>query len=168
MINAREETVASKPSFRDAFKKRRCLILADGFNEWKGDKGQKQPVFITLPDERPFAFAGLWETWRDKNHEDEPYQSCTIISRDASSCLKDIHTRMPAILHPESYDAWLDHENHDSKTLENILIEKTIADFRFRPVSKQVNSVKINEPSNIAPVTKKSVLFLPGLFQSLQ
>ena len=65
MINARVETVASKPSFRDGFKKRRCLVLADGFYEWKGEKGQKLPFFITLPDEKPFAFAGLWETWRD-------------------------------------------------------------------------------------------------------
>ncbi len=83
MINARVETVASKCSFRDAFKKRRCLIPADGFYEWKGPKGNKQPFFITLPDEKPFAFAGLWEMWRDKNNEDEPYRSFTIITRDA-------------------------------------------------------------------------------------
>ena len=66
MINARQETVSSKPAFREAFKKRRCLIPADGFFEWYGEKGQKQPVFITLPDKKPFAFAGLWETWQDK------------------------------------------------------------------------------------------------------
>jgi putative SOS response-associated peptidase YedK len=70
MINARSETIATKPSFQDAFKKRRCLILADGFYEWTGQKGNKQPVFITLPDEKPFAFAGLWETWHDKDHQD--------------------------------------------------------------------------------------------------
>ena len=100
MINARVETVASKPSFRDAFRKRRCLIPADGFYEWKGPKGDKQPFFIALPDEKPFAFAGLWETWRDKDNEDEPYRSCTIITKDASEGLKNIHDRMPAALAP--------------------------------------------------------------------
>jgi putative SOS response-associated peptidase YedK len=111
MINARMETVSSKPSFRDAFKKRRCLILADGFYEWKGEKEQKQPFFITLPDEKPFTFAGLWEIWRDKENEDNIYISCTIITREASESLKDIHDRMPAILPPDTYEAWLNQEN---------------------------------------------------------
>jgi putative SOS response-associated peptidase YedK len=154
MINARSETIATKPSFRDAFKKRRCLILADGFYEWEGQKGNKQPVFITLPNEKPFAFAGLWETWRDKNNQDETYRSCTIITRDASESLKDIHNRMPAILHPDTYDTWLDYDNHDTKRLQEILTERSITDFKFRPVSKQVNSVQVNEPSNILPVSK--------------
>jgi putative SOS response-associated peptidase YedK len=154
MINARMETVASKPSFRDAFKKRRCLILADGFYEWKGEKGQKQPFFITLPDEKPFAFAGLWEIWHDKNHQDETYRSCTIITRKASESLKDIHDRMPAILPPDTYATWLDSDDHDTNALQKILTEKMITDFKFIPVSKQVNSVKINDPSNIAPVSK--------------
>jgi putative SOS response-associated peptidase YedK len=154
MINARSETIATKPSFRDAFKKRRCLIPADGFYEWTGAKGQKQPFFITLPDERPFAFAGLWETWRDKENEDKTYRSCTIITREVSECLKDIHDRMPAILHPDKYEAWLDHDNHDTKRMQEILAEKTITDLRFRPVSKQVSSVKINDLSNIAPISK--------------
>jgi putative SOS response-associated peptidase YedK len=79
MINARAETVAEKPSFKNAFKKRRCLIIADGFYEWKGPKGHKQPMLITLPDKRPFAFAGLWETW-GKNDPQTPYRSCTIIT----------------------------------------------------------------------------------------
>jgi putative SOS response-associated peptidase YedK len=154
MINARIETVSSKPSFREAFKKRRCLIPADGFYEWSGHKGNKQPFFITLPDEKPFAFAGLWETWWDKNNQDESYRSCTIITREASPCLKDIHHRMPAILSPDTYNAWLNHENYDSKALQEILTEKTITEFKVRPVSKQVNSARVNEPSNIAPVSK--------------
>ena len=74
MINARSESVAEKPSFRNAFKKRRCLILADGFYEWTGEKGHKQPVFITLPDKNPFAFAGLWESWNNKGAEKDPYK----------------------------------------------------------------------------------------------
>ncbi len=154
MINARVETVSSKPSFRDAFKKRRCLIPADGFYEWKGPKGDKQPFFITLPDKKPFAFAGLWETWWNKDNEGEPYRSCTIITRDASEGLKDIHGRMPAVLPQYTYEAWLDHENHDIKMLQEILAERTVTEFKTSQVSKQVNSVKINDPSNIAPVSK--------------
>jgi len=149
MINARMETLASKPSFRDAFKKRRCLIPADGFYEWTGEKGRKQPFFITLGDEKPFAFAGLWETRQDKNNQNETYRSCTIITRDSSSCLRDIHNRMPAILPPDTYEAWLDADNHDTKGLMEILAEKTITEFKFRPVSRQINSVKINDLSYI-------------------
>jgi putative SOS response-associated peptidase YedK len=95
MINARSETVASKPSFREAFKKRRCLILSDGFYEWKGRKGQKQPVFITTPDASPFAFAGLWEIWHDKQNQDTTYRSCTIITREAVGAVRELHHRMP-------------------------------------------------------------------------
>jgi putative SOS response-associated peptidase YedK len=151
MINARSETIATKPSFRDAFKKRRCLIPANGFYEWSGPRGNKQPVFITLPDEKPFAFAGLWETWHDKD-QDAPYRSCTIITREAGPCLKGLHDRMPAILHPDIYDAWLDQRNQDGRGLQEILAERTITEFKFRPVSRQVNSVKINDPSNIAGI----------------
>jgi putative SOS response-associated peptidase YedK len=147
-------TISSKPSFREAFKKRRCLIPADGFYEWKGEKGNKQPFFITLPDERPFAFAGLWETWWDKENEDEPYKSCTIITRDASSCLKDIHNRMPAVLPPDTYEAWLGSDNQDTNALQEILTERTVTEFKVRRVSKQVTSARVNEPSNIASISK--------------
>jgi putative SOS response-associated peptidase YedK len=88
MINARVETVASKPSFRNAFKKRRCLIPAGGFYEWKGEKGQKQPYYITIPSGEPFAFAGLWESWTDKEGDDDSvYKSCTIITTSAVRAL---------------------------------------------------------------------------------
>lgn len=99
----RQETAASKPSFRDAFKKRRCLIPADGFYEWYAAKSQKQPVFITLPGGKPFAFAGLWETWQDKTDSGTAYRSCTIITRGAAGELKKIHHRMPVVLKPEAY-----------------------------------------------------------------
>lgn len=97
MINARSETAANKPSFRTAFKKRRCMILADGFYEWKGKKGHKQPMFLTLPNGNPFAFAGLWETWDNKGKE-PAYRSCTILTREASESVRPIHHRMPVIL----------------------------------------------------------------------
>ncbi len=91
------------------------------------------------------------------DQQDEPYRSCTIITREAGPCLKDIHDRMPSILHRDTYDAWLDQGNQDTKGLQEILAERTITEFKFRPVSRQVNSVKINDPSNIAgiPISMK-------------
>ena len=110
MINARVETAATKPSFHNAFKKRRCLILADGFYEWKGSKGSKVPMFITLPDHSPFAFAGLWETWG----QEEPFTGPAryLPGMPVSlSCRSTIG--MPVILKAEAYEPWLDPGNHD-------------------------------------------------------
>lgn len=152
MINARSETVATKPSFREAFKKRRCLILADGFYEWKGKKGEKQPMFITTPDASPFAFAGLWETWYDRRDPDTAYRSCTILTRDAAGAVRELHHRMPVILHPEAYGPWLDPGSHDAKALSTILQTRALTDLVFHPVARQVNSVRNNDPSNIKPV----------------
>jgi putative SOS response-associated peptidase YedK len=152
MINARAETVSSKPSFRNAFRKGRCLIIADGFYEWKGTKGQKQPMFITLPDGNPFAFAGLWETWNKKDDPENIYKSCTIITTVASDSVREIHHRMPAILKPEMYEPWLDPLNQDVNELANILQTGIETELVSRAVSKSVNLVKNNEPSNILPL----------------
>ena len=152
MINARVETVATKPSFKGAFKKRRCLILADGFYEWKGKKGDKQPMFITLPDKSPFAFAGLWENWHDKQNSNEVYRSCTIITREAVGAIKALHHRMPVILHPEVYNPWLNPHNQDQNALGELLQTKALTELVFHPVAKQVNSIRNNAPSNIKPV----------------
>ena len=149
MINARAETVATKPSFRTAFKKRRCLILADGFYEWKNVKGKKQPFFLTLPDGKPFAFAGLWEAWNDKGKAEQTYQSCTIITKVASESVLPVHHRMPAILNPDKYSSWLDPNNQDVEALEEILQNWTETVLINRPVSKRVNNARINEASNI-------------------
>lgn len=151
LINARAETVAAKPSFRDAFKKRRCLILADGFYEWQGKKGQKQPMFLTLQDGKPFAFAGLWETWNKKDEVDSIYKSCTIITTEASGSVRKIHHRMPVILKPKVYETWLDPENQNTTALENILRNEIFNELVSYPVSQQVNSVRNNDPSNIKP-----------------
>jgi putative SOS response-associated peptidase YedK len=151
MINARSESVAEKPSFRNAFKKRRCLILADGFYEWKGEKGAKQPVFITLPNKKPFAFAGLWETWNNKGAEKVPYKSCTIITTQASQSIRSIHHRMPVILKAEAYDNWLEPKNQNTSKLQDILKKEIHTEFINYPVSKQVNSVHNNDPSCLNP-----------------
>ncbi len=151
MINARAETVATKPSFRNAFGKRRCLILADGFYEWTGKKGNKQPVLITLPSGEPFAFAGLWEIWNDKSKPDSTYQSCTIITTAASEAIKPVHNRMPMVLRPEVYADWLAPHQLTAKRFNAMISEQIVIDFALTPVSKQVNSVRNNDPSNIEP-----------------
>jgi len=151
MINARAETVASKPSFRNAFKKRRCLIPAGGFYEWKGEKGHKQPYYITIPSGEPFAFAGLWESWTDKDDE-SVYKSCTIITTAASKSVVELHNRMPVILDPKVYDQWLDVEIQNSKVLESILKDGIVHDMKYHPVSSFVNSVKNNDPNCIKPI----------------
>ncbi|RZB35960.1 MAG: hypothetical protein SRB2_02625 [Desulfobacteraceae bacterium Eth-SRB2] len=152
MINARAETVSQKPGFRNAFRKRRCVIPADGFYEWKGEKGDKHPFYITVPSGKPFAFAGLWETWTDKeNDEESVYKSCTIITTAASEPLSSIHHRMPAILDPEFYEKWLNEKMQNPKNLEIILRDGLIHDMIYYPVSKLVNSVKNNDPNCIKP-----------------
>jgi putative SOS response-associated peptidase YedK len=159
LINARAETVAQKPSFRAAFKKRRCLILSDGFYEWKGEKGNKQPYFLYLPDKKPFAFAGLWEAWKPKDAGDDQsiYYSCTIITRDASTSIKDIHHRMPVILQPPAYDRWLDPANQQSDDLQHILDSQHIRKIYHFPVSKMVNRVQNNSPELIRPLSGKEI-----------
>jgi putative SOS response-associated peptidase YedK len=152
MINARAETVHSKPSFRHAFKQRRCLILSDGFYEWAGDAGKKQPYFLTITGERPFAFAGLWEIWNDRGKRSPDYRSCCIITTTASDAMRHIHHRMPVILKPEVYRQWLDPEFQDPEELQKILKHMTITELASRPVSRQVNAVYNNDPSNIKPL----------------
>ena len=151
MINARAETVAEKPSFKNAFKKRRCLIIADGFYEWKGPKGHKHPMLITLPDKKPFAFAGLWETWGKKDLQTH-YRSCTIITTEASHSIRDIHHRMPVILRPRAYSHWLNPANQNKAHLTKILEEECLTELTSQPVSKQVNSTRNNDASIMEPI----------------
>jgi len=151
MINARSETVESKPSFRNAFRKRRCLIPADGFYEWKGGKGAKQPMLLSLPDRSPFAFAGLWETWDDRGKREAPYQSCTILTRESSESVMPIHNRMPVILRPEAFGPWLDPDFQDVDLLQEIIENQVYTELVSYPVSRAVNSVKNNRPENIEP-----------------
>lgn len=153
LINARVETLATKPSFRAAFKRRRCLILADGFYEWKGEKGHKQPWFIALPSDQPLAFAGLWEIWKDRQAppDQSDYRSCTIITTEASESLRDIHHRMPVILKPEAYEKWLDPQKQDVHQIESILQTNIVREFKRYPVSKRINRIQNNSADNIEP-----------------
>jgi len=151
MINARWETSANKPSFRAAFRKRRCLVIADGFYEWQKQKNHKQPMFLTLPGGGPFAFAGLWESWDDKGKAESPYRSCTILTRDASESVIQIHDRMPVVLKPEAYGPWLDLDQNIEK-IQKILTDQIHTEFVSIPVSKRVNSVENNGAENIRMV----------------
>ena len=120
MINARAETVRSKPSFRSAFRSRRCLILADGFYEWKTlAEGGKQPYHIQMRDGSPFAFAGLWEQW--VGNSGETIESCSIITTTPNELLSEIHDRMPVILKPEDFGQWIEPEVSDPQLIENLL-----------------------------------------------
>ena len=137
-INAKAETVAEKPAFRAAFKKRRCLVLADGFYEWQMQGTRKQPMWISLKTKTPFAFAGLWEHWEPP--EGEPLETCTIITTEANTFMQPIHARMPVILPPSSYDHWLDPGFSDVSVLNTFLRPCPSEDLIAYPVSTLVNS----------------------------
>lgn len=154
MINARVETITSKPAFKAAIKHRRCLIPADGFYEWKGRAGDKQPFYFCRPSEEPLAFAGLWEVWTDKDAPPEarPYKSCAIITTDASDSVRDVHDRMPLILKPEAYDEWLDPENKEPRKIEEILKRGCMQDLKRYPISRRVNNIGNNSKECIEPL----------------
>jgi putative SOS response-associated peptidase YedK len=139
-INARAETVAHKPVFREAFRRRRCLIPADGFYEWQAKPGAmaKQPWFIVLRSRLPMALAGLWERWRSPAGEN--LESCAIIVTEANELMRPIHDRMPVILASSDWNAWLETSAHDARILQNLL--KPYPDERMAvwPVGRQVNS----------------------------
>jgi putative SOS response-associated peptidase YedK len=145
MINARSETAPEKPSFRSAFKRRRCLIPADGFYEWKREEGGKQPFHIRMKDGRPFAFAGLWEEWHDE------LRTCAILTTEANALVGEVHARMPVILPPGDYDAWLDPEA-EKEELVALLRSYEGDDLEAFPVSRFVNSPRNNDERCIEPV----------------
>lgn len=149
MINARAETLAQKPSFRSAFKKRRCLIVADGFYEWKHVGKAKQPFYVQLIKEAVFAFAGLWESWI--NPYGNMVESCTIITTTPNILIREIHDRMPVILRPEQYDTWLQ-DSTPEHSLQQILMPYPAEEMEAYRVSAEVNSPKNDAPICILPV----------------
>ena len=150
MINARSETLAEKPSFRTAFKRRRCLIPADGFYEWKREGKAKKPMLITVNPGDLFAFAGLWETW--KQPDDSWLLTCAIITTSANEFMKSIHDRMPVILPRESEASWLDPEEQDTAMLSELLLPYDSDRMEAYEVSTLVNSPRNNFPEVIEPV----------------
>jgi putative SOS response-associated peptidase YedK len=152
MINARAETLAEKPSFRNAFRRRRCLILADGFFEWKQNPGSKnkQPVYIRMKNGLPFAFAGLWEIWSSPDGAE--IRSCTIITTEPNSLLLPIHNRMPVILKPDSYHRWLLPGDTQPTQLNELLIPYPPEEMATYAVSRLVNSPQYDSPEIIKPI----------------
>lgn len=138
MINARAETIAEKPSFKNLLRSRRCLIVADGFYEWKAEGKEKTPMYITLQDDRPFAFAGLWDLW--KSPDGRQVESCTIITTEPNELMVSIHNRMPVILRPGAYEDWLNPQLRDTDTLTHWLRPYPAELMKARPVSKLVNN----------------------------
>jgi len=152
MINARSETLSEKPSFRNAYKRRRCLILADGFYEWQKVPEQKvkTPIYIRLKDGAPFAFAGLWENWYSP--DGSQILSTTIITTEPNDLLKPIHNRMPVILPPETYDSWLTSGDINYTDLNPLLQPFDSENMDAYPVSMFVNSPKNDSPDCIYPI----------------
>ncbi|MBF2066291.1 MAG: SOS response-associated peptidase [Calothrix sp. C42_A2020_038] len=150
LINARSETVAEKPSFRSAFKKRRCLIVASGFYEWQHREGKKQPFYFQLEDKQPFGFAGLWEHWLSPDGEE--IDTCTILTTSANELMAPVHDRMPVILKPEDYDLWLDPQVQDPKMLQPLLQPFPTEAMTSHPVSTIVNSPRNDTPECVVPV----------------
>ena len=147
MINARSETAPEKPSFRRAFRGRRCLIAADGFYEWKREDGGKQPYYFRMQDGRPFAFAGLWESWDKGGGE---LRTCTILTTRPNPVAQEIHDRMPVILPHDAYNAWLD-PDADKEELGELMIPYPGDDLETYPVSRFVNSPSNNDERCIEP-----------------
>ena len=151
MINARAETLSTKPSFRTAFKRRRCLIVADGFYEWWKRPGErsKTPIYIRMKSGEPFAFAGLWEAWQSP--EGEEVLSCTIITTEANELLEQYHHRMPVILNPRDYDRWLDPLEQNPETFADLLRPYPALEMIVHPVSTFVNSPLNDSSECIVP-----------------
>ena len=149
LINARSETLNEKPSFRESFKKRRCLIPADGFIEWK----EKKPYFIRMRNQALFAFAGLWSTW---DSGDETLNTFTIITTKANKILSPIHSRMPVLLHPDNYETWFTADPNSLPSLFSGCLEEKL---EYYEISTAINSPKNNKSSLLNPAGQSSFTF---------
>jgi putative SOS response-associated peptidase YedK len=139
-INARAETVATKPAFRAAYQARRCLMPANGFYEWKRDVAPKQPYFIHRRDHNPMAFAGLWETW---NGPDQIIESCTMITTKANELMAELHNRMPVLLDPQDFDGWM---TGNPEEVGQLLAPCPSEDLDAYPISRRVNNPRHEGP----------------------
>ncbi len=160
MINARSETVTEKPSYRAAFRRRRCLVPADGFYEWQKRKNSKQPYYITLSGNQLFAFAGLWEHWVGADGSE--LETCTLLTTEPNEKLAEVHNRMPVILHQEDYDEWLldgkELEPYEQDTLLHLLRPYEADSMKLTPVGSYVSNPRNEGPECIEPLPKQSGL----------
>lgn len=150
LLNARSETVGEKPAFRDAIRKRRCLIAADGFFEWKTADKKKLPYHIHRPDHRPFAFAGIWERWEAP--DGKPLETCSILTTAANDLLRPLHERMPVILPKQQHARWLDPNVKQAKELEDLFAPLPDDDLTMNAVTPKVNRPQFDDPSCIVPL----------------
>ena len=150
MFNARAETITEKPSFRNAFKRRRCLIPASGFFEWTVEGGNKQPYFCHL-QQRLFSFAGIWELWQDGQGNE--LQSCAILTTAAIGEMATIHQRMPVVIRDELHQEWLDHRDESTSQAMDCIAQLN-SDFQLHAVSTEVNSARNDSPSLIRPLER--------------
>jgi putative SOS response-associated peptidase YedK len=153
LINARAESAAEKPAFRNAMRRRRCLVLADGFYEWQHTGRKKQPYFVHLPDDRPFAFAGLWEAWEGPNHA--MLETCTILTTNANELVRPLHDRMPVILPPPAYARWLDPAISDPRQLAPLLAPYPSEQIEAYPVGSAVNTAANDTPGCVEKLSEE-------------
>jgi len=151
MINARSETLTEKPSFRNAFRRRRCLILADGYYEWQRSGTVKQPYLIACEDGQPFGMAGLWERWRDPA-SGEPLESCCIVTTAPAPSVAHVHDRMPVIVPPDAYAEWLDPRNEATQDLARLFVPSAAPGLLARPVSRRVNDARNQGADLVLPL----------------
>jgi putative SOS response-associated peptidase YedK len=148
LINARVETAREKPAFRSAYKHRHCLILADGFYEWQKRPGGKQPFHLRLKDGQPFAFAGLWESWR---HDEQTVESCTILTTEPNDLARQVHDRMPVIVSPDHHRHWLDAAASGTNGASAYLGPFPAAEMAAIPIGTFVNNVRNQGPECLTP-----------------
>jgi putative SOS response-associated peptidase YedK len=160
MINARAETAHDKPSFRAAFKRRRCVILADGFYEWRREGDHKTPYFIVMPDRQPFAMAGLWEHWQ--GIEGSELQTCTILTTAANDVMQPLHERMPIILTPDVARRWCGYADDDPAAARETLARNENGRIAYWPVSTVVNNPRNDGPDLIEDAWREPSNFAPG------
>jgi putative SOS response-associated peptidase YedK len=151
MINARVETVAEKPAYRNAFRYRRCLIPADGFYEWRAAGSGKQPHLLRARDGRPLALAGIWEHWQDADGNE--LESCAILVGEADSQVQPVHQRMPLIVAPESFGRWLDIHSQTPQPLEALLAAQQPPELEIHPVGRAVNNPRNDTAALLDRVT---------------
>jgi putative SOS response-associated peptidase YedK len=159
LINARGESAAEKPAFRNAMKRRRCLFPADGFYEWKRDGEKKQPYFVRLKSGAPMAFAGLWESWMGPNGEEQ--ESAAIVTTTASRSIAHIHDRMPVIVPPEAFDFWLD-PNVDAQMATAVIQPAPDALLDSYEVSSAVNRTANDNPALLLPLSGPETVEAPA------